>query len=264
MKIGFIGTGNMASAIITGMIKSGKYEVNDIIAFDLDTKKLNELSEKYGIKKAKNNVEVAELSDVLILAVKPIFYSSVIDEIKDKGNAIVVSLTPGLSIKYLESLFDREVKIVRTMPNTPALVGEGMTAYCKGTNVSDEEVAVVVELFEGVGKCSFVEERLMDAVVGISGSSPAYVYIFIEAMADAAVKRGMPRDKAYEFAAQAVLGSAKTVLETGIHPGALKDMVCSPGGTTIAAVAELENSGFRSSVIKAVEACIDKSESMGK
>ncbi len=161
-------------------------------------------------------------------------------------------------------MFGKRIKIVRVMPNTPALVGEGMAAICPNDLVSKEETEEVISIFESFGKAEIVEEKLMDSVTAVSGSSPAYVYMFIEAMADAAVLEGMPRDKAYKFAAQAVLGSAKMVLETGMHPGALKDMVCSPGGTTIKAVATLEKHGFRNAIIEAMRDCAIKSKEMSK
>lgn len=156
------------------------------------------------------------------------------------------------------------MKIVRTMPNTPALVGEGITGVCKNELVTEEELSYICKIFSGFGKAEVLSEKLMDVVVSVSGSSPAYVFLFIEAMADAAVADGMPRAQAYKFAAQAVYGSAKMVLETGKHPGELKDMVCSPGGTTIEAVRVLEEKGFRSSVIEAMKACVKVAKELGK
>lgn len=177
---------------------------------------------------------------------------------------LLVSIAAGKSIASIESLFGREIKLVRAMPNTPALVGEGMSALCANARVSEAELAEIRAVFNSFGVCEFVPESMMDTVVGVSGSSPAYVYLFIEAMADAAVADGMPRAQAYKFAAQSVLGSAKMVLETGSHPGALKDAVCSPGGTTIEAVAILEEEGMRHAVIRAQRACVQKSKDMGK
>ena len=175
----------------------------------------------------------------------------------------MVSIAAGRTLGYLKEAFGRpELKIVRCMPNTPALVLEGCTGICAGDEVPEEDLEKVVTLMESFGKASVVPERLMDVVVGVSGSSPAYVFMFIEAMADEAVAAGMPRKQAYEFAAQSVLGSAKMVLETEKHPGELKDMVCSPGGTTIEAVKVLEEKGMRAAVMDAMEACIEKSRSM--
>ncbi|MBF4675588.1 pyrroline-5-carboxylate reductase, partial [Clostridioides difficile] len=180
------------------------------------------------------------------------------------ANKIIVSIAAGKTIESLESFIGSDKKIVRVMPNTPALVGEGMSALCKNSNVTDEELNMIKALFESFGEAEIVSEYLMDTVTGISGSSPAYVFMFIEAMADAAVLAGMPRQQAYKFASQAVMGSAKMVLETGKHPGELKDMVCSPAGTTIEAVKVLEEEGFRAAVIKSIVACIDKSKDMSK
>jgi pyrroline-5-carboxylate reductase len=188
----------------------------------------------------------------------------VILEVKDevKEGQIVVTIAPGKTLAWLGGLFGEDVKIVRCMPNTPALVGEGMTAATPNKNVSADELAAVLKILESFGKAEVISEHLMDAVVSVSGSSPAYVYMMIEAMADAAVADGMPRPQAYQFAAQAVLGSAKMVLETGKHPGELKDMVCSPGGTTIQAVRVLEKEGFRSSIMEAMKACTEKAKGM--
>ena len=177
---------------------------------------------------------------------------------------MIVMIAAGQTIAVNEARFGRNIKIVRAMPNTPALVGEGMAALCANSYVTGEEKDEVREIFESFGKAEFVAENMMDVVAGVSGSSPAYVYMFIEALADGAVLQGMPRQQAYTFAAQAVLGSARMVLETGMHPGALKDMVCSPGGTTIEAVASLEQDGLRAAVIRAVDVCTEKSKAMSK
>lgn len=164
----------------------------------------------------------------------------------------------------IEKHFEKTVKLVRTMPNTPVLVGEGMTAIMPNSQVNEEELSRVIEKFNSFEKCEKVSESLIDAVIAVSGSSPAYVYLFIEAMADAAVLQGMSREMAYQFAAQSILGAAKMVLETNLHPGMLKDQVCSPGGTTIESITPLEKAGFRQSVIQAMEACADKSKRMNE
>ena len=174
----------------------------------------------------------------------------------------MVTLAPGKTLQWLDAMFGKPTKLVRTMPNTPALVGEGMTALCSNEFVTEEELEKVVQIFQSFGKTQVVPESMIDVVVGVSGSSPAYVFMFIEAMADAAVADGMPRSQAYEFAAQAVLGSAKMVLETGKHPGEFKDMVCSPGGTTIEAVRVLEEIGMRSAVFEACKACVKKAKGL--
>lgn len=263
-KVGFIGCGNMAKAIIGGLINNAGITPKDIIAADASEAAIKKASDNIGIDTTLNNKEVASNSDVLFLSVKPQFYETVIAEIKDtiSANQIVVTIAPGKTLAWLAERIGSDVKLVRTMPNTPALVGEGITAVCKNSLVSDEEFLYIMSLLSSFGLAEEISENLMDVVVSVSGSSPAYVFMFIEAMADAAVLDGMPRDKAYKFAAQAVLGSAKMVIETGKHPGELKDMVCSPAGTTIEAVRVLEEKGFRSSVIEAMKACTDKSRSL--
>lgn len=259
-KIGFIGCGNMASAMIGGIVKKNILKPEEIIASNRSEGKLESIQKIYGIATTMKNKEVSENSEIIVLAVKPIFYESVIKEIKKtiKKSQIIVTIAPGIDMDRIAYLFGQELKIVRTMPNTPAMVCEGMTAACYNEVMNEEEIKEVCRIFDGFGKTEIVPERLMDAVVAVSGSSPAYVYMMIEAMADTAVAEGMPREQAYQFAAQSVLGSAKMVLETGKHPGELKDMVCSPGGTTIAAVMELEKKGFRSSLMEAMKVCADK------
>lgn len=264
MKLGFIGTGNMASAIMGGVIKNNIFLANEIIGSDLLASGREKVKEQFGINVTDSNKEVAIHAEVIILSVKPQFYADVIAEIKDivKKDQMIITIAPGKTLAWLEEQFGKPVKIVRTMPNTPAMVGAGMTAAVANPYLKEEEIAYIRTILESFGKVEFIPERLMDVVVSTSGSSPAYVYMMIEAMADAAVSGGMPRPQAYQFAAQAVLGSAKMVLETGMHPGALKDMVCSPGGTTIEAVRTLEALGFRSSIIEAMKVCEEKSKIM--
>ena len=262
MKIGFIGCGNMASAMIGGIIKNKIADCTEIMASDKSDFMKEKAKEQFGICVTSENTEVAQFADVLVLAVKPFYYENVITEIREvvREETIIVSIAPGKKMQWIETLFNKKIKLVRSMPNTPALVGEGMSGICSNPFVSEEELNQVKEIFCGFGKAEVVSEDLMDAVVGISGSSPAYVFMFIEAIADAAVADGMPRAQAYRFAAQAVLGSAKMVLETGKHPGELKDMVCSPKGTTIEAVRVLEAKGMRSAVIEAQKACVKKAQ----
>lgn len=264
MKLGFIGTGNMASAIISGVIKNNIFLANEIIGSDLLASGREKVKEQFEINVTESNKEVAILSEIIVLSVKPQFYADVIAEIKDivKEEQIVITIAPGKTLAWLEEQFGKPVKIVRTMPNTPAMVGAGMTAAVANQYMNEEEISYIKTILESFGRVEFVPERLMDVVVSTSGSSPAYVYMMIEAMADAAVSGGMPRAQAYQFAAQAVLGSARMVLETGLHPGELKDMVCSPGGSTIEAVRTLEALGFRSSIIEAMKVCEEKSKIM--
>ena len=264
--IGFIGSGNMAGAMIGGIVTSKLVSADKVIASNPHEEKLNILKEKYGISITTDNKEVASKSDILFLSVKPVMYAKVIEEIKNlvKDDVIIVVIAAGKSINEVHNLFGKDVKIVKTMPNTPALVGEAMSAISPAENITDKELDDIKAIFNSFGKCEVVAENLMDAVTGVSGSSPAYVYMFIEALADAAVLGGMKRDQAYKFAAQSVLGSAKMVLETGLHPGVLKDQVTSPAGTTIEAVAELERLGMRNAVISATTKCIEKSKAMSK
>ncbi len=264
MKYGFIGLGNMAKAMIGGMIKKELVKPDQIIGSCKTKETAKTVKETFGICTTLDNSEVAREADILVLAIKPQFFPEVLPQIRDmvKADALIISIAAGKTIAYIEEVFDRPIKLVRCMPNVAALVGEGCTSVSGNERVSASELEQTISLMSCFGKAIEVSERLIDAVVGVSGSSPAYVFIFIEAMADAAVNAGMPRKQAYEFAAQAVLGSAKMVLETGMHPGALKDMVCSPGGTTIAAVKVLEEKGMRAAVMDAVEACIEKSKSL--
>lgn len=264
MKIGFIGSGNMATAMMSGIIKNCIVAPEEIIASDLYAPSREKAKKELGIHVIDNNIEVVEKAEVVVLAVKPQFYPAVIAEIKDavKPEQIIITIAPGKTLEWLAEQFGKDVKIVRTMPNTPAMVLEGMTGVCHNAFVNQEEVEYVCKILAGFGKVEVVPEHLMDVVVSTSGSSPAYVFMFIEAMADAAVADGMPRAQAYKFAAQAVMGSAKMVLELEKHPGELKDMVCSPGGTTIQAVRVLEEKGMRSAVMEAMKACHDKAKGM--
>ena len=263
-KIGFIGCGNMGTAMLKGILASGKRKAEDIMISCRTKETLEEKKVAYGVNITTDNREVAEFADLLFLAVKPQFYEGVIAQIQEVVTAqkLVVSIAPGKTLSWLEQQFGRQVKIIRTMPNTPAMVGTGMMGMCAGSMVTEEELQQVRDVCSGFSETEVVPEHLMDVVTAVSGSSPAYVFLFIEAMADAAVAGGMPRAQAYKFAAQAVMGSAKMVLETGMHPGELKDMVCSPAGTTIQAVRVLEEKGMRSSVFEAMMKCLDISRGM--
>ena len=254
----------MARALIGGILKKELVGPEDILAADILPQALETAQAEYGIRVTKDNREAAGEAECLILAVKPQFLEEAIRSIRDavKKDTLIISLAPGKTLAWLEEQFGFPAALVRTMPNTPAMAGEGMAALCAGTAVTEEQKRTAESIFSSVGKASFVTENLMDTVTGVSGSSPAYVFLFIEALADAAVLGGMPRQQAYEFAAQSVLGSAKLMLESGRHPAELKDMVCSPGGTTIEAVRVLEEKGFRGAVIDAVQACIEKSKGM--
>lgn len=263
-RIGFIGCGNMGKAMLGSLVKSKDINNEDIMVSTKSNTSAQNIIKEFNVKATTINSEVAKNSDIIFLAVKPFFFKEVIEEIKDvvKEDVIIISIAAGVTIEQIEEWFGKKIKLVRTMPNTPALVGEGMSAICPNNNVSEEELNYIGKLYNLFGKYEVIAEKDFHAFIALCGSSPAYVFMFIEAMADEAVAGGMPRALAYEFAAQAVLGSAKMVLETGKHPGELKDMVCSPAGTTIQAVKVLEKTGFRASVMDAVEACIEKSRSM--
>ena len=264
MKIGFIGTGNMGSAMIKGLVTSEYVSGSDINVFDVNVEKSRELSEKYNVKPLQNEVEIADNSDVIVLSVKPNIYNSVLEKIKARidENKIIIAIAAGVSIEKIENIIGKDKKVVRTMPNTPAQVLEGMTAVTFNGNVKEEEKKVVFGILDSFGKSIEIEEKLMHTFTGIAGSLPAYVYMFMEALADGGVLEGMPRDKAYEIVAQTVKGSAEMLLKTGKHPGVLKDEVTSPAGTTIEAVNTLENGKFRGTVINAVRACVEKSKKM--
>lgn len=259
MKIAFIGAGNMAQAMIGGIVKNGMMKPEEIIATAATQKTIDKVAKEYGVTVTLDNCKAAK-ADIVVLAVKPVYYETIIQEIKNTvtPEQIIITIAAGRSLEWVSAQFGKQRKIIRTMPNTPALVGEGVTAVCPNENISDEELEYVCRILSCFGRAEIISERLMDAVIAVSGSSPAYIFILIEAMADAAVAEGMPREQAYQFAAQSVLGSAKMVLETGKHPGELKDMVCSPKGTTIEAVRILEEKGLRSAVFEAAKACIIK------
>lgn len=263
MKLGFIGCGNMATAILSGILKQNILQPEEIIASALHQETLDRVACRYKINTTQDNCQAAQ-ADIVFLAVKPQFYETVIREIRDMvSDQLIVSIAPGKSIETITGWFGKEVKLIRTMPNTPAMVGEGVTAVCPADTVTPEELEQVLCLLRSCGTAEVMAEHMVDAVVSVSGSSPAYIFMLIEAMADGAVRDGIPRAQAYRLAAQSVLGSAKMVLETGRHPGELKDMVCSPAGTTIEAVAALEKCGFRSAILEGMKACTDKTRSMG-
>ncbi len=264
-KIGFIGCGNMGEAMLKGVLDSFKNNSN-IYVYEKNEDRQNSIKEKYNINISPTPLDLVKNSDIILIAVKPNIFSKVLSEIKPAidDSKLIISIAAGVTISSIEAGLGNNAKIIRTMPNTPAFVGLGMTSMSPNKNVTSEEISIAHDILKGFGEVEEVPESLIHSVIGVSGSAPAYVFIFIEAMADAAVLKGMPRNKAYKFAAQTVMGSAKMVLETNSHPGILKDMVCSPGGTTIEAVAELEKTGFRDSVISSMIKCMEKSEKMSK
>ena len=259
-KIGFIGCGNMGKAILGGLIASGQVQPGQIWVYTPSPDKVAALHDQYGINAAQSAQEVAQVADIVFGAVKPGVMVKVLSDIASSLNkdSLVVSIAAGVTLDQLARALGHDRKIVRAMPNT------GMTSVTPNALVSAEETAEILTIFRCFGQAEIIAEPMIHPVVGVSGSAPAYVFMFIEAMADAAVLGGMPRAQAYKFAAQAVMGSAKMVLESGEHPGALKDMVCSPGGTTIEAVRVLEEKGFRSAVIEAMVKCMEKSEKLSR
>lgn len=264
MKIGFIGTGNMGSSIIKGILSSKFEKSENINIFDLDKEKVNNLVKEYGVNAVNSEKELAKNSDIIVLSVKPHIIPVVLKNLSGnvKKDTIILTIAAGISISVIENALGEDKKVVRTMPNTPAQVLSGMTAVTFNKNIENSEKEIIFKLLNSFGKSVEIEEKLMHVYTGISGSLPAYVYMFMEALADGGVLCGMPRDKAYKIVAQAVAGSAKMLLETGKHPGQLKDEVCSPAGTTIEAVRVLENGNFRGNVIEAVAACTEKSKEM--
>ncbi|MDD3168469.1 MAG: pyrroline-5-carboxylate reductase [Eubacteriales bacterium] len=267
MKIGFIGTGNMGTAIIKGYLSAYTDAAKNLLAYDKDADKLKILCDALGIAGCSSMDQLMEQSDVIVLAVKPNIFDRVIPEISVhyRPGQVLVSIAAGISMSYIEKLMQKnDVKLVRVMPNTPAMVNEGMSALCRNQLITDEEFEPVLELFRSIGRAEVIGEELIDTIIGVSGSSPAYTYLYIEALIDAAVSNGMDKEQAKIFAGQAVLGAAKMVLETGIDPVTLRVNVCSPGGTTIEAVNALLNNGFQDNVAEAFQAAVDKSKAMTK
>lgn len=256
---GFIGMGNMGHAMLNGILK--RFDANQIMFTDVSEVIRVNVEKETNVTASPTNIELANSVKYIILAVKPQYYETVIKGIRNvvTEDKIVISLAPGITIEKVKALFDRDVRVVRCMPNTPAMIGEGMTGVSYDRSLFDlEELDVISQFFSSFGEFRVVEERLLNTVTCVSGSSPAYVYMFIEALADSAVKYGMSRDDAITFAAMTVKGAADMVLTTKEHPAVLKDRVCSPGGTTIAGVCALEENGFRNAIISATDKCYEK------
>lgn len=264
MQLGFIGCGNMAKAMIKGIIASGAVAPGEIYGSNATPEHAAAVAEEFGINAGTNNITVAENADILFLSVKPYQYEAVIAEIRGaiRPEQTVVTIAPGKTIAWLEEQFGMPVRIVRTAPNTPAHVLAGVTAYCPNSSATAEDVVAVECLLASFGTTVELEESQLDAASAIGGSSPAYVYMFIEALADAGVAEGLKRPQAYQLAAQGVLGAAKLVLESGKHPGQLKDEVCSPSGSTIRGLEVLEKGAFRGTVIDALRTTIEKARAL--
>lgn len=262
--LGFLGGGRMAEALITGVLSTQHYRSDQIYVADPDAGRLDHLKTRYGIQVCSTNHEVVRVSDVVVLAVKPQVMADALGGIRDAlKDQLVISVAAGVTICRLRELCGQTTRVVRAMPNTPAMVGEGIAALAIGPNVETSAVDCARRIFESVGRVVSIEERLMDAVTGLSGSGPAYVFLMIEAMADGGVKMGLSRETASLLAAQTVLGAARMVLETGQHPARLKDQVASPGGTTIAGLHRLEQGGIRAVLIDAIETATKRSQELG-
>lgn len=259
MNIGFIGCGNMAKAIMKGILSAQIVPADNIYGTNATAEHAQAVHEEFGIHTSTNNSDVVRESDMIFLCVKPYQYQDVIVEIRNevRPEQLIVTIAPGKTIAWLEEQFGKRVKIIRTAPNTPALVGAGLTAYHPNDLVSDEEIAQLETILTSFGTAMPIKESLLDVTSAVGGSSPAYVYMFIEALADAGVAEGLTRPQAYSIASQAVLGSGKMVLEAGKHPGQLKDEVCSPSGSTIKGVEVLEQNAFRGTVMTAMRTAIN-------
>ena len=263
MKIGFIGTGNMASAIIKGIIEKQFINASDIYLFDVMTEKVAQFAKEIGANACHSNKELVESVDAIVLAVKPIIIEKVISETKEeilKNKSLIISIAAGTPIEKLQRLLKTEemIPIVRVMPNVNAMIGEGAAAVCGNSYASEEHITYVVKMFESVGHAWRLEEKDFSNFTALAGSSPAYAYLFIDSIARAGVKNGLPKELSNQIAAQAVLGSAKMLLESNENPWTLIDRVCSPGGTTVAGLVALEDEAFISTVIKGIDATIEK------
>jgi pyrroline-5-carboxylate reductase len=265
-RVGFLGAGNIGDAIIKGMIQSGLVPADFVSASDVRADRLAQLAQQYGIRRAESNAALVRGSDVIVLAVKPQIMAGVVDEIAPvvDETKLLISVAAGVATATLRAHLARPARLIRVMPNTPALVLEGVTAIARAQGLQPGDLETAQELFGAVGRVVVLDEEAMDAVTGLSGSGPAYVAIVIESLADGGVKMGLDRATAMTLAAQTVLGSARLVIETGAHPGQLKDMVASPGGTTIAGIAALEEGGVRRTFISAVERATQRSRELGQ
>ncbi len=265
LKISFIGGGNMAEALLSKALSCGVISAENTMVCDIAEPRLEYIKTNFNTQTTKDAGEAIDFADIIILAIKPQYYINAVNGFSDKfENKAAISIMAGLTTMQIKQSLHESCRVLRVMPNTPALVGEGMSVLCAENTLKESELDFSKELFNAVGQVEILSENLFDIVTGISGSGPAYVYMFIEALSDAGVFNGMPRNVSYKLASQTVLGAAKMVLETNLHPGTLKDMVSSPGGTTIEAIASLENDGFRKAVINAVNKCTEKSKYLSR
>jgi pyrroline-5-carboxylate reductase len=264
-KIGFIGGGNMAEALVKGLLRGALPAANLNIAEPSEERR-RMLSERYGVACTPDNLQVVKSCQILVLAVKPQLAEEVLSGMAGvfTRNHLLISILAGTATPAIEGFFDGQPRVIRAMPNTPALVGEGATALCPGRFAVADDLALARKLFEAVGTVQMVDEDKMDAVTGLSGSGPAYVFTIIEALADGGVEAGLSREIAMALATQTVFGAAKLVRESGVHPAVLRDRVCSPGGTTIAGVRALEEGGLRATLMEAVTRAAERSRELGK
>jgi pyrroline-5-carboxylate reductase len=266
LTIGFLGGGKMATALASGVVSAGLVKTAQIRASDPSSAARNAFAKETGASTTDSNLDVARFAKVLVLAVKPVNVAPLLEEIRTAitPEHLLISIAAGVTIATLEGALDAGARVIRVMPNTPALVGASATAFALGKSATSGDAALAEKLFSAVGLAFQLKESLLDAVTGLSGSGPAYVYLVIEALSDGGVATGLPRDVATKLAAQTVFGSAKMVLETGQHPAALKDMVASPGGTTVEGLHELEKGRLRGVLISAVRAAAEKSRKLGQ
>ena len=266
-KIGIIGTGNMGEALVGGLISSGSSRPENIICTDIRVSKLESIKKKYGVMTLSENIKAVEASEIIIYAVKPQIISSVLKETAPFLNMskLIISIAAGVPLAAIETCLKKELRLIRVMPNVAAFVKESASVISAGANATKEDIDLSLAIFESLGKSTFLkEDGLMDAVTGLSGSGPAYIFIIVEALADAGVKMGLSREDALFLSTQTVLGAAKLLMETKEHPGRLKDLVTSPGGTTIAGIHTLEKGGLRAMLISAVEAATQRSKELGE
>jgi len=265
-SVGFVGAGNMGEALIKGLLAANLVPAEAIHATDVRLERLKELNRQYGIQISSDNAELMRHADIVILAVKPQIMDAVLTEIAPAvtRRKLLISIAAGVSTAKIRAVLHKDARLIRVMPNTPALVLEGVTAVAKAEGLEADDLETAGEIFSAVGRVVVLGEELMDAVTGLSGSGPAYIAVVIESLADGGVRMGLDRITAMTLATQTVLGAAKLLRETGLHPGAVKDMVCSPGGTSIAGIAALEEGGIRATFIKAVERATQRSRELGQ
>jgi len=266
-KICLVGTGNMGEALVSGLVCAKATPRENIICTDISEPKLETIAEKYGVRTSTDNVEAIKASDIIIYAVKPQILAPVLKETAAclDMSKVIISIAAGVPLAAIESCLNKDLRLVRVMPNIAAFVKESATAIAAGRNASQDDINLAKAVFDSVGKSVFIDENiLMDAITGLSGSGPAYIFLIVDALADAGVKMGLSREDARFLSSQTVLGAAKLLLETNEHPGQLKDRVTSPGGTAIAGIHTLEKGGLRTTLINAVEAATERSRELGK